>query len=168
MSGEKDYVDKKLNEVLSKIERLSESLLMDKINVNNEVEKYFSMTEDTIDKMTAAELSCGEYILSAYGLVIQKKLNRANVIKNWASKSLERIIAKNYKSFAEMMKYEIRKASVALNDEYAKRLSDVIMEQDAVIDELTYISQSINNLSNSLGNLARIRNKNHAYSSREN
>lgn len=168
MSGNKDYLDTKLDETIEVLNKLSTSLLLDRVNLNPEAEKYLMLEEDALSKMTPAELASGEYLLSAYGLVIQRKINRANAIKNWASRCLERIIAKRFNDFDQMMKYEIRKAAVALNDDYAKRLSDIISNQDAIIDDLTYLSQSINNISSSLGNLARIRKNNYAFSAREN
>lgn len=167
MSGGQDYVNQRISENVDKLEALSKSLLLDRINVNNEAEKYLSLGEDDLDKLTAVELAHGEYLLSAYSLCIQRKINRANAIKNWANKSIERIIAKNYNAYDKMMKYEIRKAMIAVNDDFAKRLYGVVAEQDLILDELTYLSQSVNAISNSLGNLARIRSKNHAYGSRD-
>jgi hypothetical protein len=167
MSGEKNYVNEQMSKMIDTLNRMSESLLIDKINVNPQAEKYLSLQEEDIEKMTPAELCTGEYILSAYCFTVQRKLNRANAIKNWASRCLERIIAKTYKDYEQMMKFEVRKAAVALNDGYAKELYDIIATQESLVDDLTYASQSIINLSNSLGNLARVRSKNNAFTTRE-
>lgn len=161
MSGERNFVDEKLEKVINSLETISKSLLIDKINVNPEAEKYLSLTEDDLNKFTPAELAVGECLLSSYAFTVQRKMNRASAIKKWANTSLETIIAKNYKSFQEMMKYEIRKAAIALNDDYAKRLHAIIKEQDAITEDLTNLFQSITNISYSLGNLARIRSKGH-------
>lgn len=165
MSGKEDYVNQKISQQISTLEKLSAKLLVDKININPEAEKYLSLHEQSLEKMTASELSVGEYILSAHSLMVQRTISRASAIKGWANKCIESLIAKNYNAEA-MIKYEIRKAQIALNDEYAKRLSEIISEQEMVIDELAYLAQSINSISNSLGNLARIRSKNHEYSNR--
>ena len=110
----------------------------------------------------------GEYVLSSYSLSIQRKTNRSQAIRGWASKCLDRMVAKTYKDYDAMLKYEIRRASVAINDEYAKRLYEIISEQDMILDDLGYLSQSVNNISNSLGNLARIRSKKYGFTVREN
>lgn len=158
-TGKKDYVDQQLGTTVTRLEELSKTLLLDGLNINPEVEKFLSLREDDLGKMTPAELSIGEYIVSAHSLVIQRKSNRALAIKNWATKCLESIIAKTYKDFEGMMKYEIRRASVSISDEYASRLNEIVRDQEAVIDDLVYLSQSLTHISNSLGNLARIRNK---------
>lgn len=158
-TGKRDYVDQQMNGTVERLESLSKTLLLDGININPEVEKFLSLREDDLGKLTPAELSIGEYIVSAHSLVIQRKINRALAIKGWALKCLESIVAKTYKDFDGMMKYEIRKASVAISDEYAGRLNEIVRDQEAVVDDLTYLSQSLTHISNSLGNLARIRNR---------
>lgn len=168
MSGEKDFLDKKMEEAIGVLEKMSQSMLLDKINVNHEVEKYLSMREEFIEKMTPAELATGEYILSSYSLVVQRKLNRANAIHKYANTCFEKILAKSYGDFDQMMKYEARRAAVSNSNDYAKRLSDIMSEQELITNDLTFVSQSINHLSNSLGNLARIRSKNNGYATRDN
>lgn len=163
MSGEKDYVDKQLDTVIARLEALSKTLLLDKVDLNQQAEKYLSLPEEALHKSTASELATGEYILSCYGLYLQRKANRSLAIKNWANKCLERIIAKNYQAYDQMMKFEIRKASIALNDSYAMRLSEIISEQESFLDDTMYLCQAVNNISNALGNLARIRSKNHGF-----
>lgn len=168
MSGKEDYVDNQLNGQIETLERLASSLVLDKINVNPEAEKYLVMREDDINKLTPAELATAEYILSAHSLVVQRKVNRAISIKGWATRCLDIIVARDYNEFDSYMRIEQRKAAVAKNDGFAKRLYDIITQQELIIDDLTYLSQNIHHISNTLGNLARIRSKNYAFSAREN
>lgn len=157
MSGENDFVDRQMTDIVSKMESLSRNIFIEQVNVNQNAEAYLTMPQEGLEKMTADELGVGEAVLAQYGLAVQRKINRAKVLRNWAVKCLDKMIAKRYDAFDKFMKHEIRRMSITYDNEYAKRLDQIVMDQDGIIDELDYITQAVHGLAGAFANLARIR-----------
>ena len=151
------YVDDKLNEIIKKIEKQASIFGINRVNVDTTCVGYLSMSEDELAKLTPEELCLAEIKLNVYALTIQKYSNTATAIRNWADRCLNLVVAQQYNNFDKWMKYEVRRDSVILNDEYARRLSEVANEQVLIIEEMAYLSQSIHHISDAFGRFSRIR-----------
>lgn len=144
-----DYVNKKLQESIDRIENNDRTLGLSNLVHNPEAEKLLALSQNELDKMTAEECACAKYILSQHALVIQKTINRATSLKNWCERSIRTIIAKEYATYDSFMKYEVRRQFVVNGNEYGKQLDDIALEQELKIDNLNYIAQAINNMATS-------------------
>ena len=153
------YVDDKLQEVITKIEKQANLFAINKVNIDVSCTGYLKMSEDELSKMTPEELSIAEIKLSVYAMTIQKYINTSNAIKNWAERCLGLVVAQEYGNYDKWMKYEIRRDSVVGENEYAKKLYEIIGEQSLIIDEMAYLAQSVNHTSDAFGRFARIRRK---------
>jgi len=151
------YVDDKLNEIIKKIEKQASIFGINRVNVDTTCVGYLSMSEDELAKLTPEELCLAEIKLNVYSLTIQKYTNTATAIKNWAERCLNMVVAQEYNNFDKFVKYEVRRDSVIINNDYARRLSEVASEQSLIVDEMAYLSQSIHHISDAFGRFSRIR-----------
>lgn len=153
------YVEDRLRELTEKIEKQYELFNISKISIDQSCRAYLTMSEDSIQRLSPEELAMAEIKLSSYAFSIQKHINTANAIKNWADRSIVSIIAKTYKNFDPMTKYEVRRELVVQDNEYASRLNVICGEQQVTLDEFAYLAQAVQHVSDAFGKLARIRRK---------
>lgn len=144
-----DYVEEKLQEHIVQLDDIELKIGIKNLVVNPESERFLSLSESELEKLTAEECAFGRYVLFQYAMSIQKKINRATALKNWAERNLSVILAKEFHSFNEFMKSEIKRQCLINNNTYAARLSLIYNEQMAIIDSYSYLSQNANNLANS-------------------
>ena len=141
-----DYVDKKLQESIDKIDNNDRSLGLGHLVHNPEAEHLLALSQNELDKMTAEECANAKYILSQHALVIQKTINRATALKGWSERCIRTIIAKEYGQYDSFMKFEIRRQIVVNGNEYAKQLDEISVENELKIDSLSYVAQAVNNM----------------------
>jgi len=163
MSGEKDYVSKRVADVEIQLDDVERTIGIKDVVHNPEAEKYLSLSEGQLEKMTAEECAQAKYILLQHAVVIQKKINRATAVKNWCDRSVAVIIAKTYGTIDPYMTYELKKEATALNDAYANRLREIAVEQQGIIDSLNYMGQAINGVANSFQTLFTSKRKVESY-----
>lgn len=168
-SGSKEsYVDLKLKETISKIEKEAEIFNINRIEVDKSSAKYLVMTEDEISRFDKEDLAIAEMKLKQYAFCIQKYANQALAIKNWAERTLGLVVAKRYNDYDIMIKYEVKRDLTIKDDEYARRLFDVINEHQLKIDEFQYLAQSVQQVAESFGKMSRIRQEKYYDSFRKN
>lgn len=153
------YVDDKLAEIVSKIEEQDRLFNLMSVNADLTCPTYLSMSEDDISKLSSEELAIAEIKLNSFAMCIQKNSNTSNAIKNWAERSLSLLVAKEYDTFDKYMKYEVRRDSVIISNEYAKKLYEIISKHSIIIDEMSFLSQNIHHVSSAFGRLAMIRRR---------
>ncbi len=152
-----NYVDEKLKEIVIKIEKQSAIFAINKVSIDTTCMGYLGMSEDQLAKLTPEELCLAEIKLNVYALTIQRHTNTATAIKNWADRCLNLVVAEQYNNFDKYTKYEVRRDMVIINDEYAKRLSEIVNEQTLIIEEMAYLSQSVHHISDAFGRFSRLR-----------
>jgi len=116
---------------------------------DNEINLYFSMNRDHIEKLTPDDCLQIAYRLSQFALHIQRSNNREIARYNWADETTKEIIAddiNNYKGYGflekslQAIKHNERANALNKIKKYAKQRSD----------RLSYLSGNIKNLSDIL------------------
>jgi hypothetical protein len=157
-SGQSDYVNNKLQEIIKKLETYIARFDLDKLMVDKTTHSYLIMSEMEIAKLDKELLAIGEIKLNAYALNIQLAYNKSLAIISWAENAMKLIIASTYNDYDKFIKFEDRKYLVSLDNNYAKRLLEIINEYQLKVQEIQFLSQSIQKVADSFGKLARVRN----------
>lgn len=112
----------------------------------NELNNYFAMNRDAIEKLTPEDCAQISYRLGQYSFFLQRTLNREIARHNWAEETIKETIAdeiNNYKGYGfvekslQAIKHNDKAASLNKIKKYAKQR----------MDRLSYLSNSIKNLS---------------------
>ncbi len=161
-SGEKSFVEQQLDKVLHNIEEQYDIFKLEQVVVDDSAVVYFNMTEKELYSLTPYELGMAELKLNSYAFTVQKHCNRATTIKNWAEKCLSKVVASEYSDYIKInayMKYDVMRQLVVKNNTVAYALDKIIDENELMINQFMYLSQSIQQVADSFGKLARFRGK---------
>jgi hypothetical protein len=111
-----------------------------------EVNTYLSMSRDEIEKLSPEDCAQISYRLCQFCFHIQRTINREIARHNWSEESIKEIIAEeinNYKGYGYIEKsYQAIK-----NNEKATALQNIKKYAQQRIDRLSYIANSLKNLS---------------------
>ncbi len=155
-SGESEsLVDKKLKTVYEKIESYDKKFGLHDIIVDANSALYLKLDEVQLNNMTPKELSIAEYRLKSYGVSVQLAINRALVVRNWAERALGMTVAKESKNYNQYMKYDTMRYLTMVNNEWGQALYKIIEEKQIFLDEMTYVSQAIKDVSDALGKISK-------------
>lgn len=112
----------------------------------SEVNQYLTMTRDEIEKLTPEDCAQISYRLAQFAFHVQRTINREIARSNWADETIKETIAdeiNNYKGYGfiekslQAIKHNDKASSLNSIKKYAKQR----------IDRLSYIANSIKNLS---------------------
>ena len=112
----------------------------------SELNTYFSMNRDTIEKLSPEDCAQIAYRLAQFAFHVQRTLNREIARFNWADETIKEIISdeiNNYKGYGYVEKYY---QAVKHNDR-AISLNSIKKYAKQRMDRLSYISNTIKNLS---------------------
>ena len=124
----------------------------------NELNSYFSMNRDDVEKLLPEDCAQISYRLTQFAFHIQRTLNREIARYNWADETVKEIVAdevNNYKGygyvekFYQAVKHNDKASSINAIKKYAKQR----------IDRLSYISNTIKNLADMLLNIQKTKVK---------
>lgn len=111
-----------------------------------ELNNYFTMTRDYIEKITPEDCAQIAYRLAQYGFFIQRTLNREIARHNWAEETIKETIAdeiNNYKGYGFVEK---SLQAIKHNDK-AQALNKIKKYAKQRMDRLSYLANNIKNLS---------------------
>lgn len=111
-----------------------------------ELNGYFTMNRDIIEKLTPEDCAQISYRLAQYSFYVQRTLNREIARHNWAEETTKETIAdeiNNYKGYGFVEK---SLQAIKHNDK-AFALNKIKKYAKQRIDRLSYIANSIKNLS---------------------
>ncbi len=130
--------------------------VMASVESSDELNQYLSMDRHTIEKLTPEDCFQIAYRLGQMAFHIQRNLNREIARHNWAEDTVKIVIAddiNNYKGYGYMEKlYQAIK-----NNEKANNLHKIQKYAKQRMDRLSYLANSLKNLSDIL--IAIQRNK---------
>lgn len=113
---------------------------------NEELNDYFTMSRDVIEKLTPEDCAQIALRLSQYALFLQRTLNRESARYYWADESIKETIAddlNNYKGYGY-----VEKAPQAIkHNEKANALNKIKKYAKQRMDRLSYLAANIKNLS---------------------
>jgi uroporphyrinogen-III decarboxylase len=159
-SGEKSLVDKRLEETVAYIDKQYAAFKLNEIVVDESVVSYLNMSEKELYALSPEELAIAELKLHSYAFAIQKFCNQATTIKNWADKCIGRVVAAKYSDYNQFTKYEVIRCLVIKTDTHAAALDKIVEENELIINQFMYLSQTVQHVADAFGKLARFRGKN--------
>ena len=111
-----------------------------------ELNGYFTMNRDVIEKLTPEDCAQIAYRLVQYSFYVQRTLNRETARHNWAEETIKETIAdeiNNYKGYGFVEK---SLQAIKHNDK-ASALNKIKKYAKQRMDRLSYIANNIKNLS---------------------
>lgn len=126
---------------------------------SEELNEYLTMDRGSLEKLTPDD--CGEisYRLSQFCFHIQRTLNREIARHNWAEEKIKEVIAdeiNNYKGYG----YVEKSLQAIKHNEKAKSLNSIKIYAKQRMDRLSYIANSVKNLSDIIISIQRNKLKN--------
>jgi hypothetical protein len=128
-------------------------------NINeNEFNDYLNMSRDEIEKLTPEDCGAIALRLNQFSFYTQRTINREQSRHDWAEDTLKNVIAdeiNNYKGYGY-----IEKAAQAIkHNDRAQSLEKIKRYAKQRINRLSYLANSINNMSNTLINIQKLKVK---------
>ena len=111
-----------------------------------ELNNYFTMNRDSIEKITPEDCAQIAYRLAQYAFFVQRTVNREIARHNWAEETIKETIAdeiNNYKGYGFVEK---SLQAIKHNDK-AQALNKIKKYAKQRMDRLSYLANSIKNLS---------------------
>jgi hypothetical protein len=111
-----------------------------------ELNSYFSMSRDIIEKLTPEDCAQISLRLAQYALFLQRTINREIARHNWAEESIKESIAdeiNNYKGYG----YIEKSLQAIKHNEKASGLNRIKKYAKQRMDRLSYLANNIKNLS---------------------
>lgn len=124
----------------------------------DELNLYFTMNRDSIEKLTPEDCAQISYRLAQYAFFLQRTLNREIARHNWAEENIKETIAdeiNNYKGYGFMEK---SLQAIKHNDK-ATSLNKIKRYAQQRMDRLSYLANSVKNLSDILLSVQRTKVK---------
>jgi hypothetical protein len=124
----------------------------------DELNNYFAMNRDAIEKLTPEDCAQISYRLAQYSFFLQRTLNREIARHNWAESTTKETIAdeiNNYKGYGfvekslQAIKHNDKAQALAKIQKYAKQR----------MDRLSYLANSVKNLSDIMLSVQRTKVK---------
>jgi hypothetical protein len=125
----------------------------------SELNNYLVMNRDELEKLTPDD--CGQiaYRLSQFSFHVQRTVNREQARHDWAEDTIKSVIADEINSYKGYGYLEKSIQAIKHNDK-ARSLDKIRKYAKQRIDRLSYLANSMNNLSNILLNIQKLKVKN--------
>lgn len=151
-----DYVLGRVKEVETKISDIENVGRYQYVIGCAEIENILNYTETQLSKLTSEECDINSYQCAQYLIELQRRINKAKTIKNWSNENLSIVIAREYTNYKtdKFTPYEVVKYSVIGDNSYAKKLHEVIQEQDIIISSTYDIIKHVTMIANTFKNLS--------------
>jgi hypothetical protein len=114
-----------------------------------ELNTYLTMGRDQLEKLSPEDCAQISYRLGQFSFHIQRTINREIARHNWSEENIKETIAdeiNNYKGYG----YIEKSLQAIKHNEKASSLNSIKKYSKQRIDRLSYIANSLNNLSNIL------------------
>ena len=112
-----------------------------------ELQGYFNMSRDEIEKLSGEDCSQIAYRLSLVSFHLQRCINREEARISWAKSILDGVLAKESGNYDKYMKYDVRFALIKESNSYAKSLGKIMSYAQQRVGRLTFLATSVRNLS---------------------
>lgn len=112
----------------------------------SELNDYFNMNRDAVEKLTPEDCAQISYRLAQYAFFLQRTINRETARHNWAEETIKETIAdeiNNYKGYG----YLEKSLQAIKHNEKAIALNKIRKYAQQRIDRLSYLANSVKNLS---------------------
>lgn len=124
----------------------------------DELNNYLTMTRDSLEKLSPEDCAQISYRLAQFAFHIQRTLNREIARLNWAEETTKETIAdeiNNYKGYG----YIEKSLQAIKHNDKASSLSKIKRYAQQRVDRLSYLANSIKNLSDIMLSIQRTKVK---------
>lgn len=123
-----------------------------------ELNQYFTMSRDMIEKLTPEDCAQISYRLAQYAFFLQRTLNREIARHNWAEETIKETIADEINNFKGYGFLEKSLQAIKHNDK-ATNLNKIKKYAQQRMDRLSYLANSVKNLSDIILSVQRTKVK---------
>lgn len=119
-----------------------------------ELNEYLTMNRDSLEKLSPEDCAQISYRLGQYAFFIQRTLNREIARHNWAEETIKETIAdeiNNYKGYG----YVEKSLQAIKHNDKANGINKIKKYAQQRMDRLSYLANSIKNLSDILLSIQR-------------
>lgn len=125
---------------------------------NEELNTYFTMSRDVIEKLTPEDCAQIAMRLAQYSLFLQRTFNRESARYYWAEESIKETIADEINTYKGYGYIEKAPQAIKHNDK-ASALNRIKKYAKQRMDRLSYLASSIKNLSDIILSVQRTKVK---------
>ncbi len=155
MSGNENYDKQKtvkqrmsvIDEALNEYEQKHKLPQLKSPCKQEEIEQYFTMNRNVIEKLSREDCSQIAYRLSQFSFYVQRLYNREQARIAWAQTNLDDIIGEKSTQYDKYTKYEAKVALIKKTDSSAKALGQIVVYAEQRSQRLAFLAKSITNLS---------------------
>jgi flagellar biosynthesis chaperone FliJ len=125
---------------------------------DSELSNYFTMTRDAIEKLSPEDCAQIAARLAQYAFFLQRTLNREIARHNWAEENVKETIAdeiNNYKGYG----YIEKSLQAIKHNDKASTLNKIKKYAQQRMDRLSYLANSVKNLSDIMLSVQRTKVK---------
>lgn len=137
----------KLNNILDEYELLNGLPRFQSRELSDEINNYLTMSIDQLEKLHPEDCANISVRLAQEAFHLQRSYNREKAQVISMETALDRRVAQYRTNYSQFIKYPLLVASVINEDEYAKKLQEVIIKATQRMDRLNFLSDRINNIS---------------------
>lgn len=122
---------------------------------SEQVDRYFKMTIEQLNKLTAMECAEAAYILAQYSFYMQRMYNRESAKHRWATDQMARLLCDKLEGYDTYMKYDHKVALIAKENIVVEKLSSIISYTSQIMERLNFLSTSIKNMCEIMSNIQK-------------
>ena len=158
MSGEKSLAVQKMDETIDVLDDYETSNGLPKIKdpgTEEELQQYLTMNRDIVEKLTVEQCGNIAYRIKQYAFYMQRLYNRERGRLLWAATQLNKEVSAKIHNYDQFMKYPNKVACIARDDSHVKNLYNIHTHSKQRMQRLTYLSNSIKDMGDTLLSLQR-------------
>lgn len=157
---EVDYTDYSSSEnvqlFLDKIENWKNLKSIEKVEKNEEVPKFLSLSSQDMKNMTANECFHASYVLYGYANRLQSILNRENSVYEWSNESINHIVCNKINNYGDgYTKWEQKYYSAIKENPLANELFKLRVHCLSRVKTIEKLSNTVERMANVLEQVAR-------------
>jgi len=160
MSGNNEsFAQTKWDEFNKAIQQYLDSLGINKMRYNPEVEAILQYDRSKLSKLTQQQIAEDEFLLAQYMVCLQKEINAHSTKLLWAEHNMAIIVARECGKYGtQYSKYDERRELVKLADTHAKVLNIMVLEAGARVKQLEFIATKVATMKQALSDLIKVKN----------
>jgi len=143
----------KLNQTLDEYETLSGLPRFQSSELSDEINSYLTMPIKQLEKLHPEDCANISVRLSQQAFYIQRLYNRERSQIASMEVALNKRIAQYKNNYSQYLKHELLVASLVNEDEYSKKIQDVIVKASQRTSRLYALADKLNDLSNKFSSL---------------
>lgn len=121
----------------------------------DDINTYFNMKIEQLNKLTSIECAEGAYILARYCFYLQRMYNRESAKNKWAIDQMNKLICDKLSEYDTYMKYEHKISLIAKENSVVEKLQKIINYTNQVMERLNFLASAVKNMSEMISNLQK-------------